>query len=75
MPPRDVPQQYLMDVRLGLRLDVAAVLQQQADHIVRHVHGACVENAGYKHRPDQVRRRPPVAGARLHWRITGSAAA
>jgi hypothetical protein len=34
-----------------------------------------VEKAGHARRPDQVGRRPPVAGARLRWPIMGSAAA
>ena len=67
MHPRDVPQQCLVDVLLGLRFGAADALQPQADHLVSHFHGMCVETAGHERMSDQVGMRPHVAGARLRW--------
>jgi hypothetical protein len=72
MHPLDGPRQYLANVRLRLRLDAADALQQQADHLVSHVHDARVETAGYEGTPDQVEMHPHVTGARLRWSITDS---
>jgi hypothetical protein len=64
MHPRDVPQQCLVEVLLGLQLEAADALRQQVDPIVSHFHGTCVEKAGHESMPDQVGMRPHVDGAR-----------
>lgn len=71
MPPCDVPPPCLGDVLLSRRLG-AAEARQEADSLVSHCHGACVENAGHERLPDQIGKRPHGAGAR--WWPGGSRA-
>jgi hypothetical protein len=72
MPPCDVPPPCLGDVLLSRRLGAAEARQPEADSLVSHCHGACVENAGHERLPDQIGRRPHGAGAR--WWPGGSRA-
>src|SRR5688572_20179325 len=77
MHPLNVPQQCLGEVLLGPRLAAADALQPQADRLVSHFHGACVDTAGHARRPDRVGRRPPVDGAPLlaHYGLGGCVSA
>jgi hypothetical protein len=60
--PLDIPQQLLMEVFFSLRRNAPDDLQQPADNVVGHFHGAGTNRAGYQGVADRVRMRPHLAG-------------